>query len=247
MRSVLLRFDAPLMSFGSVLVDQYNRTDLFPYRAMLVGLLANALGLTRDEVDAHESLQRRLRYAARCDRAGTLLDDYQTVDFDPTGPMGSRLGWTTEGILEERKGGTASEGTHIRYRQYVADAVLTVAFALTSESAAEIDLDEVIAALARPVRPLFLGRKCCIPSAPIYLGTVDTPSLRAALENCERIGARGDDGQLAAIWQQTDEDDDPLAVWPRVEDRDWANEIHIGRRIYIRGNVNPPEASAEAS
>jgi CRISPR-associated Cas5-like protein len=38
---VLLRFDAPLMSFGAVVVDQHNRTDPLPYRAMLAGLVAN--------------------------------------------------------------------------------------------------------------------------------------------------------------------------------------------------------------
>src|SRR5262245_33415168 len=116
MESVILRFDAPLMSFGSVVVDQFNNTDLYPYRSMLVGLLANALGLYRDQVEEHERLQRDLRYAARRDRAGTVLVDYQTVDLGQHGPMNDDLAWTHHGRLEQRKGGTAAEGTHIRYR-----------------------------------------------------------------------------------------------------------------------------------
>ena len=43
MRALVLRFDAPLMSFGGVMVDQHGVIDRFPGTAMLTGLLANAL------------------------------------------------------------------------------------------------------------------------------------------------------------------------------------------------------------
>ena len=245
---VFLRFDAPLMSFGSVVVDQLNRTDLYPYRAMLVGLVANALGLTRGEVDAHESLQRRLRYAARRDRTGSLLVDYQTVNFDPTGPMASNLGWTAEGVLEERKGGEASQGTHIRHRHYIADAVVTVAFALAEAGpGAGPDVAAVARALQHPARPLFLGRKCCVPSTSVLLKTGRTPTLREALETLPRVDpSRGDPGPLRplpAIWPRSEETDDARPLWPRVEDRDWANAIHVGRRMYVEGQVDPPKAA----
>jgi CRISPR system Cascade subunit CasD len=243
---MVLRFDAPLMSFGSVVVDQINRTDLYPYRAMLVGLIANALGLTRGEVDAHESLQRRLRYAARRDRAGCVLVDYQTVDFEPDGPMASNLGWTAEGLLEERRGGDASEGTHIRYRHYVADAIVTVAFTLgVGEQDVPPDLVAVASALQHPARPLFLGRKCCVPSASIFLEARRAPSLRQALEDLPRVVPRGDRGPLPAIWARSEEGDDAKPRWPRVEDRDWANAIHVGRRMYVEGQVNPPTAASQ--
>lgn len=153
---LLLRFDAPLMSFGGVVVDQHNKTDALPYRAMLTGLCANALGMTRRDEAALAALQARLRYAARRDRPGTALVDYQTVDFDPDGPMASDLGWTTRGTLEERKGGEASEGTHIRYRHYLADALVTVA--LTLDPAAEDPtLDALSRALLAPARPVLRG------------------------------------------------------------------------------------------
>lgn len=241
---VFLRFDAPLMSFGSVVVDQINRTDLYPYRAMLVGLLANALGLTRNEIDRHESIQRRLHYGARRDRSGTTIVDYQTVDFDREGPMASTLGWTAEGVLEERAGGGASEGTHIRYRHYVADAIVTVAVSLSAGGTP--DADAVVHALRKPARPLFLGRKCCIPSAPVLLGTGTAGSLREALSDLPRIERRGDDGPLPAIWPRVADDDSAHAVWPRVEDRDWTNSIHVGRRLYVEGRVDPPAAGNDA-
>jgi CRISPR system Cascade subunit CasD len=244
---VLLRFDAPLMSFGGVVVDQHNRTESFPNRAMLTGLFANALGFSRREVVALEALQARLRYAARCDRAGATMVDYQTVDFDPSGPMASDLGWTTRGELEERKGGDASEGTHIRYRHYLADAIVTVAFTL-DPSDEEPSLRVVSDALRTPARPLFLGRKCCVPSGPVWLAETVEPSLRAALERVSRVGglrpgdvARGDPRELRAVWPRAEGFDETASrLWPRVEDRDMSNAIHVGRRFYVDGLVNPP-------
>jgi len=236
---VLLRFDAPLMSFGSVVVDQHNKTDALPYRAMLAGLLANALGLTRRDEAQLAALQTRVRYAARRDRKGSPLVDYQTVDFDPKGPMASDLGWTTRGALEERKGGEASDGTHIRFRHYLAGAMVTVALTLDPPGDPPT-LRAVSEALRAPARPLFLGRKCCVPSVPVWLGETAAPSLRAALEQTPR-SPHGDSGDLSAVWPPGDGgDDDKTHLWARVEDRDPANAIHVGRRMYVLGNVDPP-------
>jgi len=240
MKIVLLRFDAPLMSFGSVRVDQFNKTDLYPYRSMLVGLIANALGLTRDAVPALDSLQRRLRYAARIDRTGSVLVDYQTVDLGQPA-MASELAWTAEGTLERRKGGGAADGTHIRFRHYVADSIITTACSL-EDAEGEIGLDLVVAALRSPARPLFLGRKCCPPAVPVFLGTLQATSLREALETTPRVGARGDDDALKAIWPQSEQDVGP--GWPRVEDRDWENSIHVGREMYVLGTVTPPPSTS---
>jgi CRISPR system Cascade subunit CasD len=196
---VLLRFDAPLMSFGNVVVDQHNKTDPLPYRAMLTGLLANALGLTRRQVAQIAALQGRIRYAARRDRRGSIIIDYQTVDFDPEGAMAGDLGWTTRGRLEERRGGEASEGTHIRFRHYLADAVVTVALTLVP-AGEEPSLRNVSDALKAPARPLFLGRKCCLPSGPVWLGETETTSLRGALEQTPRAaGLRAEDPSLIGL------------------------------------------------
>lgn len=246
MKVLFLRFDAPLMSFGSVVVDQHNRTDAFPYRAMLTGLVANALGLTRQDEEVQARLQARIRYAARRDRRGTTIVDYQTVDLSQP-YMDSNLGWTTRGRLEKRGGGTAKDETHIRYRHYLADAIVTVALTLDPEGE-EPTFADVKAALASPARPLFLGRKTCIPSGPVFVGEEEATSLRQALEAFPRVGplrkggkARSDEGALAAIWHESEgrDDEERTRLFPRVEDRDMANAIHVGRRIYVEGTVNP--------
>lgn len=243
MKVVLLRFDAPLMSFGGVVVDQHNRTDAFPYRAMLTGLIANALGMSRRDEDAVHALQCRIRYAARRDRSGTEMVDYQTVDLGAEGPMADGLGWTTLGRLERRGGGDASDGTHIRYRHYLADAIITVALTLDPEHD-DPTLSVVSEALKSPARPLFIGRKCCIPSGRMWLGEVEAPSLRQALEATPIDATRADRGPWRAVWPEHEGTEGPTRLWPRVEDRDKRNAIHVGRRVYCEGLVHAPSAPA---
>lgn len=243
MKVVLMRFEAPLMSFGGVRIDHMNPTDPLPYRAMLTGLVANALGFTRAEEPKLAALQARIRYAARRDKRGAPLVDYQTVDFDPRGPLASDLGWTTRGQLEERKGGEASDGTHIRYRHYLADAIVTVAMTLVPADE-EPTLRAVSEALRAPARPLFLGRKCCIPSAPVWLADREAPSLYEAIRT-ELRAPRADAGPLEAIWPEAEGvADDRTRVWGRVEDRDPRNDIHVGQRFYHHSFVDPESAAS---
>lgn len=82
MNVLLLRFDAPLMSFGDVIVDQHNVTDRsFPRLSLLTGLLANALGYRHGDAEALEALQARIEFAARWDVAPARIVDYHTVNL----------------------------------------------------------------------------------------------------------------------------------------------------------------------
>ena len=69
---------------------------------MLTGLLANALGWRRVEVERHQRLQDRLVFAARIDRephGGARLTDFQSVAIN-----NSEQGWTTRGYPEGQLG-----------------------------------------------------------------------------------------------------------------------------------------------
>jgi CRISPR system Cascade subunit CasD len=179
---LLLRLEAPLMSFGGVAIDYRGVTRTFPGRAMLTGLLANALGYEHREFARLEALQFRLAYAARADRPGALITDFQTVDLSQ--PFLSQ-GWTTRGAPQGREGGSASKGTHIRLRQFLADAVITVALTLNSPGD-DPSLAALESALRDPARPLYIGRKPCIPSVPVLLDAIEASSLIESLEHTPR-------------------------------------------------------------
>lgn len=240
MMVAILEFDAPLMSFGAPMIDQRGVIQDWPALSMLTGLIANALGWERTQYARLESLQARLRYAARRDRAGHALQDYQTVDLGQPHLIAKTHGWTTRGKVAERKG-AFSTGTHIRYRDYFAGAFYTVALTLVGDG--EPSMDQLIAALERPARPLFLGRKPCLPSRRILRTTVDAPNPLAALQAHPPIESADPD---RPIWFSLEagaaEPDNAHWLTTTTDTRDWANQIHGGeRQIYQVAHAWPAE------
>ena len=230
--ALVLRFDAPLMSFGGVAIDQDRVTRDYPGRSMITGLLGNALGYDHRDTDALQALQGRIDYAAREDRRGKLLRDYQTVDLSQDF---MQEGWTTHGVVQGRAGAKATrEGTHIRYRHYIADAVYTVALTLDSTEA-QPDMDCVERALRMPVRPLFIGRKCCLPATPILLSRMQTESVRAGLIEAP-LSPRAE-GRRCRIWRAV-EGPQVRGALPVTDNRDWTNQIHVGRRFMLEESVD---------
>jgi len=246
---LILRFDAPLMSFGAPIVDNRGEIQPYPALSMMTGLLGNALGVDHSEAHRLERLQERLRHASRQDRRGRQIQDYQTVDLSKP-YMDDDRAWTTYGHLESRAGGSASDGTHIRYRDYWADAVHTVAVTLdpADESPA---LDDLEAAVRHPERPLFLGRKACLPAGSLSAGRVEVDDLRDALVEAP-LHDRADSGpQYSAWWPVHPDDGAPPEDAPLDEDlrrpvtdrRDWTNQIQVGERWIVHGTVRPGAAT----
>lgn len=238
---LLLRFDAPLMSFGGVMVDERGVTEAFPTQAMMTGLLGNALGYEHGDFAKLQRLQERLVYAVRRDQAGRKLVDYQTVDL---GQDFLREGWTTRGAPAGRSGGSARTGTHIRHRHYWADARYTVALTLRP-AGEDPTVERCSQALREPERPLFLGRKTCLPAAPLLAGRVQAPSLfQALVEAPAPESRRSREDRLDFWWPRDEGPAEPsgarlLAV---TDQRDWSNQVHVGRRFLWHSSREPRHA-----
>ena len=156
---LLLRLEAPLIAFGGEAIDNLGVIRDFPALSMVTGLLASALGWDRGEGERHNRLQQRLQMGARMEASGSRLTDFQTAQL-----QANDQGWTTRGVPEGRAGGVGSyAGPHLRYRDYHADT--NVLLVLRLEPAQESPtLQDLAHALDRPARPLFIGRKGCLPT-----------------------------------------------------------------------------------
>jgi len=183
-RWLILRLEAPLVSYGAVAIDNYGVTWDFPALSMLTGMFANALGYDRTEPEAHQALQDRLVFASRRDDEPYhgVLRDVQNVNMEK-----SDKGWTTRGKPEGRDGGSYG-GPHRRFRDYHPDSVVTVVVTLRPPapkdrpaSRPDPSLDDLAEALNRPERPLFIGRKPCLPSWPLNAGMIEAETAYAAL------------------------------------------------------------------
>ena len=216
-----------MTAFGAEMVDARGVVRDWPGASLLTGLIANALGYDRTELQAHQRLQARLVFGVRIDRRGTRFTDFQTVELDR-----NDRGWTTRGLPEGRAGGLGTyEAPHIRERDHFADPALTVAMRFEPADE-EPTLETIAAALDEPARPLFLGRKVCPPTRPLNGGFVDAMDLAEALALSLEAGTR----PLAILPDGPDID----PRWERLvvsDRRDWISGVHAGSRIFRRGRL----------
>lgn len=235
---LLLRLEAPLMSFGSLAVDANRPVQRWPAVSMLTGLLANALGWRRTDGAALDALQQRLRWAARVDRPGEPLQDFQTAQL-----AHDDQGWTTHGHPEGRAGGQPTYGPpHIRLREYRADASVAVVLRLEPADRPPT-LQDLDAALRQPRRPLFIGRKSCLPSLPLRVGLRDAVDALQALDELPHADQAVP--QPAVFFH-------PGAVHRAVphvrhrssDERRFTLDVHAGRQIVCE---RLPEPAGEAS
>jgi CRISPR system Cascade subunit CasD len=223
------------MAFGSIAVDARGPIQRWPAVSMLTGLLGNALGLRRTDSAALDRLQERLRWAARIDREGDYLFDFQTAE------LGSDdQGWTTRGVPEGRKGGVPTYASpHLRYRDYTADASVLVALRLDPDAESPT-LADLADAIQRPQRPLFIGRKPCVPAVPLYAGFVEATdaveALRRAPWSCPLPPA-------ATIFFPAGESAIPVLTQHHTSDRRRFDlDVHVGNEVICE--VHLPVAGA---
>ena len=84
MATLLLRLAAPLQSWGADSKFETRKTNREPTKSGVIGLLAAALGLRRDDAAGLARLNG-LHFAVRADREGSLL-------WISTQPIGKRIG-----------------------------------------------------------------------------------------------------------------------------------------------------------
>jgi len=165
MPTLLLRLVGPMQSWGTTSRFDERDTGKEPSKSGVLGLLAAALGIDRENWTDLAPLTR-LRMGVRHDRPGLPRRDYQTAQ-QVISADGSKI-----------------HETAVSTRHYLADAAFLVG--LSSEDRPL--LARCLTALADPVWPLALGRKSYVPSEPVWMeGALVDSDLRTALTNWPRL------------------------------------------------------------
>lgn len=145
---IVLVLEGALQSWGDHSKWDERDSGDFPAKSGVVGLIACAMGIERGSGELAE-LSDAIRMAVRADRPGTKTLDFHTVQGNP---------------LRTAEGKRApSASTVVSYRWYLEDAC----FAVFIETDAE-RRERIVSALKAPVWPLYLGRKSCTPSRPVF-------------------------------------------------------------------------------
>ncbi|MEW5895659.1 MAG: type I-E CRISPR-associated protein Cas5/CasD [Candidatus Omnitrophota bacterium] len=151
MWTLLLRLEGPMQSWGTTSRFDQRDTGKEPSKSGVIGLLAAAMGIDRDNWDDLEPLTK-LKMGVRYDQPGVLRKDYQTAGC-------SELDTIIKADGSQSKDGVVSE------RYYLADA----SFLVGMEGEDYNFLSRAHKALLNPQWVLGLGRKSYLPAEPIYL------------------------------------------------------------------------------
>lgn len=226
MRWMHLRLEAPMASSGGEAIDNRGVIRNFPAQSMVTGLFANALGWTRWMRTEHQRLQERVVFGAVHDaNPDTLrMTDYQTVEARNTDKA-----WSTRGGPIGRAGGTYRRIQ--RWRDYHADLRMSMVARLNPEPE-EPTLDTLAAAMQRPARPLFVGRKPCLPTASMFRGWVEGPDIVSALRDVASSGKL-----CEALWPAAEGTGEADLTAPITDERNWNSGLHGGARLVCRGRL----------
>ena len=106
MSTLLMRLAAPLQSWGTESKFDVRRTEKEPSKSGVIGLVAAALGIRRDENEKIERLSG-LRFGVRVDKEGVMIRDYHIAK--------------------------SGKDTYVTNRYYLSDAVFVVGLESTDE------------------------------------------------------------------------------------------------------------------
>lgn len=168
MPTLLIRFVGPMQSWGTTSRFDQRDTGKEPSKSGVVGLLAAALGIDRENWTELEPLTR-LSMAVRHDRPGAPKRDYQTA------------GCAEDDTIIKADGTPSKDGV-VSQRFYLADAAFLVGLECDDHAL----LDKIHAKLKNPEWPLALGRKSYLPSEPVWIedGMQEAPLLDALKKYC---------------------------------------------------------------
>lgn len=178
MKHLVFRLYGPMAAWGEIAVGESRHSAVYPSKSALLGLLAAALGIRRDEEELQASLADSYHFAVKVLRTGSLLRDYHTTQVpDSIGKLVYRT------RREELVRGKARLGTILSSREYRCDAMALVAVRALNE--APFSLEDIMEALLKPKFHLYLGRKSCPLAAPLDPVVRDWSSFGQALDEVE--------------------------------------------------------------
>lgn len=172
-----MRLEGPLQSWATQSKLGVRDTDREPSKSGVLGMVAAALGMEREDDDTLAELCSSA-LAVRVDRPGTLLRDFHTSG-----------GSLFRGRPHFVHGVSYCVPTN---RYYLQDASFVAAL-----EADDALIDRIAAALVSPRWPLFLGRRACPPSERVLVGVVELDAREAA--RAAPFSERTSEGSLRLI------------------------------------------------
>ena len=104
-------------------------------------------------------------------------------------------------------------------------------------------LDDLAAAFDRPARPLFLGRKPCLPSRPLLTaGPGRWVTGATAYDALRAVPGAGEKRAMWPVGEGPEGGDDVDRIADLADLRNWRAGFHAGSRPVVEGRLSPASA-----
>lgn len=173
---LVFQLQAPLSAWGETAVGEFRPTANYPSESALLGLLAAALGIRREEEDSHAALRKGYGFAIGVLSSGRLLRDYHTAQVPGRVALKNRPHHTRRDEFNLPKNDL---NTILSTRDYRQDAASLVAIQM--RDGAPYPLSDIAQALVKPRFTLYLGRKACPPALPLNPQIIPADNAQTAL------------------------------------------------------------------
>ncbi len=175
---LVFRLYGPMASWGDIAVGEVRPSYTHPSKSAVLGMVAAALHIDRDQEEKHRELAAGYGFAVRVDSMGVPLVDYHTAQVPPAARGRDRRVYATR--REELCTLTRDAlNTILSRRDYRMDALASVAL-WARTATPPYSFEEIRTALERPGYVLYLGRKSCPLALPLEAQVVPAASVREA-------------------------------------------------------------------
>ena len=169
---------APLASWGEITVGEDRSSWDRPSRSAVMGLLASALGITREDQDRHDALDLGYGLAIRLDAGGTSLIDFHTTQTTSEIEIKKFFGKDQRPTTRRDFLSPPEQETMLSHRELRQDALASAC--LWAQPDARWRLEELRDAIRRPVFVLYAGRKANAFGLPADPEVVEAVNLAEA-------------------------------------------------------------------
>ena len=148
MKTILLKFAGPLQSWGTDSHFETRKTDFYPSKSAIIGIIAASFGYERNEDEKIQELNK-LDFAVRIDQQGQLLRDFHTAT--------------------KYKNNGAFDRNYVTNRYYLEDSIFIVAIGHEDE----VFMNKIEEALKQPYFQTYMGRRSLPLVADFFIGIRD--------------------------------------------------------------------------
>jgi len=185
---IAFRLYGPLAAWGDIAVGEQRPTTPHPSKSAVLGLVAAALGIRRDDDPRHAELGNGYGFAVRIDESGIPLRDYHTSQLAKSTSRLHHLQTRRDELADRR-----NLATVLSTRDYRADALYSACLHFRGAPNAPMP-EDLVAALQHPRFPLYLGRRSCPLALPLSPRVIKAEGLPAAF-------SAYDDVDLTGFWR----------------------------------------------